>query len=230
VTDWPRRRLGTALLAFGAVGLALLIAVAVLVGVSLDGLGRTATDLARQRDEATALLAPAAAALDEAAGSAEHAGTSLVSAAGAARRAADLMNRLAGAFDGLATLGSFDLFGTRPFGAVSGEFSGVATEARALSGDLGTTAAALDANVADSSSVATSLRALADQLDRLRDSVQDGDAPATDPGSAGMLLRVALIVILALLAWLSVPAIAAIEIGRRWRRSPQPLGEPAIKG
>lgn len=223
MSGWPRRRLGTALIAFGAVGLALLVTLAILVGLSLDGLGRAAADLEGQRAEAVAMLEPAAAALDQAATSAANAGASLTSAAGAARRAGDLMTRLASSFDGLATLGSFDLFGTRPFGALSGEFALVAGEARLLATDLGTTAASLDANVADSATVAASLRALADQLERLRDSVGGSaatDAPAADPGTAGTLLRVALAVILALLAWLAVPAIAAIEVGRRWRRIP----------
>lgn len=232
MTEWPRRRLGTALLGFGAVGLALLATLAILVTLSLDGLGRAASDLARQRTEAIAMLEPAAAALNEAATSAANAGTSLTSAAGAARRAGDLMARLASSFDGLATLGSFEVFGTRPFGALTGEFALVAGEARLLAADLGTTAASLDANVTDSATVAASLRTLADQLDRLRDSVGATtgtgsgaggvDAPASDPGTAGTLLRVALAVILALLAWLAVPAIAAIEIGRRWRRLPEP--------
>ena len=81
----------------------------------------------------------------------------------------------------------------------------------------------------DSTTVATDLRTLADQLARLRDSIQDGSSAdgdpdsgpglgAPDPATAGTLLRVALAVILALLAWLAVPAIAAIEVGRRWRR------------
>jgi hypothetical protein len=238
VTGWPRRRLGTALIGFGAVGLALLASLAILVGLSLDGLGRAATDLERQRAEAIAMLEPAATALDQAATSAGNAGASLTSAAGAARRAGDLMTRLATSFDGLTTLGSFEIFGTRPFGALSGEFALVAGEARLLATNLGTTAASLDANVADSATVAASLRTLADQLERLRDSVGGTgagsgaggatDAPVSDPASVGTLLRIALAVIMALIAWLAIPAIAAIEIGRRWRRLPEPIGsEPA---
>jgi hypothetical protein len=227
VTGWPRRRLGTALLGFGAIGLALLLTLAVLVALSLDGLGRAATDLARQRDEAIAMLEPAAAALDEAATSAANAGSSLTTAGAAARRAAELTNRLAGAFDGLALLGSFDVFGTRPFGGLTEQFTGVATEARALSADLTTTASALDANVTDSATVAADLRAIADQLERLQGSAGGNEGTsASDPAAAGNLLRLALAVILALLAWLVVPAIAAIEIGRRWRRSPEPYAPP----
>lgn len=221
MTAWPRRRLGTALIGFGAVGLALLLTLGVLVSLSLDGLGRAATDIARQRDEAIAMLEPAALAMDEAATSAANAGSSLTTAAVSARRGADLMNRLAESFDGLALLGSFEVFGARPFGGLTGQFTGVAADARALSADLTTTAGALDANVADSATVATDLRALADQLDRLRESVSGSEAApgAADPDSAGTLLRVALAVILALLAWLAVPAIVAIELGRRWRRT-----------
>lgn len=223
MTGWPRRRLGTALIGFGAVGLALLVTLAILVGLSLDGLGRAATDLARQRTEAIAMLEPAAAALDRAATSAANAGASLTSASASARRAAHLTTRLATAFDNLAVLGSFEVFGTRPFGALTGEFEAVATEARALSTDLATTAGTLDANVGDSTNVAADLRTVADQLERLRTSVSGTDeSPASDPGTAGTMLRGALLVIMALLAWLAVPAIAAIEIGRRWRRPLEP--------
>ena len=219
MTGWPRRRLGSALIGFGATGLVLLVTLAILVALSLDGLGRAATDLATQRAEAMAMLEPAAAALDEAATRAANAGASLTSAGAAARRAADLTSQLAGAFDGLAQLGSFEILGARPFGDLTGQFTGVAAEARALSTDLTTTGGALDANVADSTAVAADLRALADQLGRLRDAAAaSGSAPATDPATAGTLVRLTLFVILALLAWLAVPAIVSIEIGRRWRR------------
>jgi hypothetical protein len=221
VIAWPRRRLGSALIGFGAAGLALLLTLAVLLGLSLDGLGRAATDLAQQRTQAIALLEPAAAALKEAAASAEHAGGSLNAAGGAARQAADLMNQLAGAFDGLAQLGSFDILGARPFGGLTGQFTGVAAQARDLSASLTTTAVSLDANVLDSTTVGADLRTLSDQLEKLRTSVSGtGAAPASDPASAGTLIRVAMIVVLGLLAWLAVPAIVAIEIGRRWRRAP----------
>jgi hypothetical protein len=226
MTAWPRRRLGSALVGFGVIGLLLLGTLAVLLGLSLDGLGRTATDLARQRTEALALLEPAAAALDEAATSAANAGTSLTAAGTAARQAADLTGQLAGAFDGLAQLGAFDILGARPFGGLTGQFTGVATQARELSSNLTTTAATLDANVTDSAMVASDLRALADQLERLRTSVAgNGAGPATDPAAAGTLIRVAMLVVLALLAWLAVPAVVAIEFGRRWRREPR---EPRV--
>jgi hypothetical protein len=219
MTAWPRRRLGSALVGFGAVGLVLLGTLAVLLALSLDGLGRAATDLAQQRTEAIALLEPAAAALDEAATSAANAGASLTSAGTAARQAATLTGQLAGAFDGLAQLGAFDVLGTRPFGGLTSQFTSVATQARDLSANLTTTAGALDANVTDSATVASDLRALADQLERLRASVAgNGAGPATDPQAAGTLIRVAMLVVLALLAWLAVPAVVAIELGRRWRR------------
>lgn len=232
MTGWPRRRLGTALIWFGAVGLALLVSLAIIVGLSLGGLSRAVTNLAGQRDEAIALLEPAAMALDEAASSAADAGSSLTSASAAARRGAALMTQLADAFDGLALLGSFDILGTRPFGALTGRFTGVATEARGLSVDLTSTAGALDANVIDSATVATDLRVLADQLGRLRASVLGAEAAATaaDPETTGMLLRAALAVVLGVIAWLAVPAIAAIELGRRWRRVPDAIGGPEIEG
>ena len=97
----------------------------------------------------------------------------------------------------------------------------IAAQARDLSASLTTTAVSLDANVLDSTTVGADLRTLSDQLEKLRTSVSGtGAAPASDPAAAGTLIRVAMIVVLALLAWLAVPAIVAIEIGRRWRRAP----------
>jgi len=210
-----RRRLGFWLVAYGVAGLVLVMAAAVLLLGSLGAVGNAATGFERQRAELVSMLEPAAAALSDAADSATRAGTSLTAASDASRRAADLTSRLATSFDALAGLGSVDILGTHPFGGVSSQFTDVAGQSRALSTDLTSTAAALSTNVADSQSVATNLRSLADRLRQLQTTVGSGGGP----GSTALPIAAAEVVLLGLLAWLSIPAIVSIWLGRRLVRN-----------
>ena len=172
-----RRRIGVGLLAFGAAGLVLVIAAGVLVINLLSAVGDAATGFDRQRAEVIALLGPASAALTHAATSATNASGSLTETSAAADQAAQPTTRLAGSFDGLASLATFEILGARPFGTVSGQFTAVAGDARALSADLSSAAARMRTNVTDSEAVAADLRSLADRLDRL--TVSLGDASVT---------------------------------------------------
>lgn len=210
-----RRRLGYGLLAFGLSGLALLLAAAALVFGSLAAVDDAATGFERQRAELLAMLGPASSAIDGAATSASNAGASLTSSATAADQAAVLTTRLASSFDGLAALGSFELFGSRPFAGLAGEFSQVGADARALSTDLASTSAALQTNVADTAAVAADLRTLATQLDELESSLAASDGGSL--GSATAALNAARIVLVGLLAWLAVPAVLCTWLG--WRLS-----------
>lgn len=220
-----RRRLGYGLIAFGITGLALAVVAAVLVLASLGSVGDAASGFERQRAELVAMIEPAASALSDAADSASNAGASLTSASDASRRAADLGNRLAISFDGLAALGSVDILGNRPFEGMSSQFTDVAAQSRALALDLTTTADALATNVADSQSVATDLRTLADRLRQLETTMQPS-ASATPAGSAApsdLPIALAELVVLGLLAWFCVPAIASIWVGARLARN-RPIG------
>jgi hypothetical protein len=219
-------------LAFGIAGLILVIGAAALVLGSLAAVNQAATGFEQQRQELAAMIEPASAALSDAADAAEHAGGSLTAASDASRRAADLTNRLAASFESMAGLGSFEIFGTKPFAGVTSQFTDTATQSRALSTDLTATADALGTNVADSQAVAADLRTLADRLDQIEASLRgaggDGDAAA----SSGMPIALATALLLGLLAWLSVPAIAAIWLGRMLlrprSRGPQPPAEGVI--
>jgi len=213
-----RRRLGVGLLAFGATGLLLVIAAGALVLGSLAALGDAASGFERQREQAVALLEPASAAIAHAATSATNASASLTETSTAADQAATLTTRLADAFDGLASLGSFEILGSRPFGQVSGQFTAVAGDARSLSTDLSSAAARMRMNVSDSESVATDLRALAVQLDRLRASLGDTATTAGGFGGTGSVslpVDAARLVLLGLLAWFAVPAFVSLWLG--WR-------------
>lgn len=213
-----RRRLGTALLAFGLSGIVLLLGATVLVLGSLSVVDDAVTGFERQRAEVVAVLGPAASALTDAATSASNAGASLTETSEAAARAASLSGSLADSFEGLASLGSFEILGARPFGGLSGQFAAVGSEARTLAADLSEAAASLRTNKADSDSVAADLRALAAQLARLDASLSASGgvpSPGTDAAIPLLVLRV---VLLGLLAWLAVPAAASVWLGRRLLR------------
>ena len=217
-----RRRLGSGLLAFGVIGLLLIGAAGVLVLGSLAAVNDAATGFERQRAEILAMLGPASSALDNAATSAANAGASLTETSAAATRASDLTNQLATSFEGLAALGSFEIFGARPFASMAGQFSSVATSSRALAADLDAAAIAMGTNIADSQAVAADLRTLADQLETLQASLGGNPVtPGGDPaGSASLPVDAARLTLMGLLAWLAIPALASIWLGWRLLRWP----------
>jgi uncharacterized phage infection (PIP) family protein YhgE len=204
------------LLAFGLSGLVLLLAATALVLGSLAAVDDAATGFERQRAELLGMLGPASDALDGAATSATNAGSSLTSSAAAADQAASLTRRLAASFEGLSALSGFEILGTRPFAGLGGQFTQVAADARTLSTDLDSTAAALRTNVADTAAVAADLGDLATQLEALEASLGEPDGGSL--GSATAALNAARIVLIGLLAWLAVPAVISTWLGWRLTR------------
>lgn len=212
------RRLGAGLIAFGLIGLILISAAAALVLGSLSALDAAATGFDKQRTELVAMMRPASAALSNAAASAGNAGASLTTTSAAADRAGLLATNLADSFDGLAALGSFEVFGARPFAGLSQNFGAVGADARALATDLRTAAESMRTNAADAASVATNLRSLATQLETLVGSLDSGTGAGSVGGltsSATAQLGLARLVLIGLLAWLAVPALASAVVG--WR-------------
>lgn len=208
-----RRRLGAGLVAFGLAGLTLLVAAGTLVLGSLTALDAAATSFERQRTELVAMLRPASAALSSAADSAANAGASLNTTSAAADRAALLATNLAGSFDGLAGLGSFEIFGARPFAGLSQEFVAVGADARALATDLRTAAESMRTNATDAGSVAANLRSLATQLEALVASADSRTGAGDAISDASAQLGLARLVLIGLLAWLAVPALASTWLG-----------------
>lgn len=222
VDPWPRltprraRRLGWALMAFGLVGLLLVGAAGALVLGSLNAVGAAVTGFEAQRDEIVEMLGPASDALAGAASSASNAGTSLSQTSAAARNAAELTTRLAESFENLASLSSFNIFGARPFESVAGQFASVGVEARQLSTDLTATADAMATNITDSQAVAGQLELLATQLEELEASLAN---IATPSAGSDLPLTAATIVLLGLLAWFAIFALASIWLGGRLIRA-----------
>lgn len=226
--DWllapgaARRRTGRALLAFGIAGLVLVALAAVLVIGALGAADDAAGSFDDQRARVVALLDPTEAVLLRSAGTAENAGASLEVSARSARDAAELTTQLATAMDQMAVAAQLDVFGVRPFAALGDALIGVAMRSRTLAEDLVTTATALDANVEDSRATAADLRELATDLAALRTELGAVDTAAGGAGLGGGLdattaIAIARIVLLGLLAWLAVPALAATWLGWHWR-------------
>ncbi len=211
------------LIAFGVTGLVLIGAAGALVLASLSAVDDAATSFEAQRDEILAMLEPASAALESAAATAGNAGSSLAETRDAAAQASELMTRMAGSFESLASLGSFEVLGARPFAAISGQFADVADQSRTLSVDLAEAATAMDTNIADSADVAADLSVLAAQLGELEASLggggHEGEGPAPADASIGLPVDAARFVLVGLLLWLAVPAIASVCLGWRWSRA-----------
>jgi hypothetical protein len=216
---WPesaatRRRLGRGLVAFGGIGLALLLATAVLAMVTIGSIGDAATGLERQRTDLVRMLGPAATSIRDAATSVTHAGSSLTASAKAAQDGASLTTQLATSMEQLNSLSNLDILGQRPFAGIGSSFGELAARSRTLSASLTTTADALGADIADTAAVGRGLNQLADQLEQLRSS-----AGATGPSAASTGFALLPILLLALLLWLAVPAVASLWLGLRLLRS-----------
>jgi hypothetical protein len=198
------RRTGSILVAFGSVGLVVLVACLAAVVLALAPLANEATILEQQRSSAVALIAPAADALETTATSAEDAGASLGQSVTAARDAASVTGQLADALGGLATFSS--------------AFGDTAARSRALSDDLSRTATALAQNQTDSATAAAELRTLADRLRQLDESLAPAGA-ASPSALSGAVLPLAIGLVALALAWLGGIAVASIWLGRRLRGS-----------
>lgn len=208
-----QRHVGTGLLGFGLAGLIVLAGVAAVIIGTLGPLEGAVRDIEHQRMELVALLDDASEALRQTGTASANASVSLRESAAAAREGAALTTDMATAFEQLALVSGVSVFGTQPFADLGTGFSQVADRARTLSSNLTATAESLATNETDASTAAEDLGRLADRLDTLG----LGLGARAEAFEAIWLVR---IVLLGLLAWLAVPAFAALWLGWRWTRLP----------
>ena len=210
-----RRRWGSALLAFGGIGLIILAILGFLVVGPLGSLGSAAASLDDQRTRLLAMLPSAEAALDSASTAATNAGVSLRASGQSARDGSVLLVQLAGAMDGMSAASKVSILGQEPFGGLGDQLANVAARSRSLATDLAATADGLDGNVSDSDAAAARLHELGAELATLRTELASGGTG----GAANAATQVAILqaVLLALLLWLAIPAVASAWLGWRWR-------------
>jgi hypothetical protein len=195
-----RRTLGLVFIAYGLLGIAVIVLGAV---VGLDVAGRVER-LAASADDT---ILAAAETTRTAATAFTNADTSMRDAERSVLEAAALADDASTTLDSLAAAMEVSILGAQPLVPLADDFSQIAGQAAALGESLDVVVASLaDARV-DVVLVGVEMERLADDLERLRDA----------SGGDGTTPPIRLFIVL-LLAWLAVPAVGAILGGVFLRR------------
>jgi hypothetical protein len=203
------RRIAWALVAYGVAGLILTAAsMAAVLGAlpSIDAIDRERAAIVRSLDIAASGIADAEKGMS-------GAGGSLGSAAVSARSAAMLTDDLATTMASLRDASGVSVLGNQPFAPLADDFDRVASRARALGASMTTLAGSLDQDTLDFTTVAADAAALRVQIAGLRDALTQNGTDGLDAG-----LRRLFIIVILLLAWLGLPAIASLVGGSLWLR------------
>jgi len=212
--------------AYGVGALLLLLATLGLVLAALAAVESTARSIdAASGPALDGRLERVESSLSEAEAAIRGFDATLESTASSARDGRELGTSLAASLRRLATALDVTVLGTQPFAGVGTEFAATADRADALATDLETTAGSLDANRASLARLADEVDGLSGELAALRRELAAGDAGdgSTTQGrpfglDASSALALARLVVVAMLAWLAVPAVLMILLGRRrWR-------------
>ncbi len=209
------RAAGVGLVAYGVLGIVLIV-VSLVVGSA--GLGRAEQltgSLSSTLTAAATTARSSVTALDNLRGGVTQSST-------AADDAGKLVDQASSTSAQLAAAMSLSIFGTQPLLPMAANFNELSTQLQSLSGDLDSISTALDTSGSD--------------LDRLHDDMQRltvrleglSGSRGTAAIIAGGGLRLAF---LALLAWLSVPALGSLLLGAAllfFVRRPVVLEEPVV--
>jgi hypothetical protein len=206
------------LIAYGLIGLVILVVVA--SGV-LRGLGRVealSVSFEKERRDLTQALTTASASIRSTATTVSGIDRSLSQAQTAVTDAAALSADVSFTMTQLASALNVSVLGSQPFLEVAGGFTRASDQLLTLSNELNLTSTALATNAADARTIGRDLLLLQSAVDAVRDGLKaapDTAVTAADVGSLRLVLA-------ALLAWLAVQAIAAVFLGmwlfRRARR------------
>lgn len=207
---WGLRLLGTALIAYGVLGTALLVVLAASIAAPLDEIGRLAESVGEQRQAALEALDEASAAARETASTVRGMDASLVQSKAATDRAAGLSAGVAQSMRELAAAMAIEIFGIgQPLIGLSAGFEASAQNLDLLAADLSAIGTALETTRADAGSVAGSLDDLATSVEDMRVAVA-GSPDMSDTLGSREGLRLGL---LALMGWLLAGAIGCILAG-----------------
>ncbi|HUF06270.1 MAG TPA: hypothetical protein VMP86_02650 [Candidatus Binatia bacterium] len=189
------RPLAWALIAYGLLGIALLVSGA-LYGLEMAG------RVERLATAADGTLAAAARSIRAAADSFASVDDSLSESEASADEAAALAREASGTLDSLSIAMRISVLGAQPLLPLADEFATSADQAAELAETLDAVGASLGGTRTDVAIIGVELDTLSRELEALRGS------GGTDAGSPPLRLFAAL-----LLSWLAIPAIAALLIG-----------------
>lgn len=203
------RAAGTALIAWGVVGLVLLALFFNGLAGPISELNTMAASLETQRAAALEAIDSARATIDKTATGVRGMDSSLGDAKAAVDRASSIATGVGDTMGGLAQAMQVNIFGLQPLAGLSGGFTDAATQLGGLSTDLAAIGASLDSNRDDAVAVAQSLDDLSSSLTDFRTAVNSG--PQIDAVVRSLdSLRLG---ILALLGWLGALALGAVAAG-----------------
>lgn len=200
-----RRALAWGLILYGAAGLVLIVAGAVVGLEAASRIERLAADADGTLAAATRATEAAAESFTNVDASLDEAETSAIAAAGLSRDAGGTLRSLALAME-------LSLFGAQPLLPLAAEFITSAEQAEELADTLTKVGGSLGDTRTDAVRVGTELEALSDRLDSLR-----GSSGTSDDAPPPLRLFIGL-----LLAWLALPALGAVVAGLALLRRPRP--------
>jgi len=203
------RVVGTALIAYGVVGLILLTVVGTALAKPIAQLDNISGSVEAQRLAALDALRSASATIDETATAVRGMDTSLADAKAATDRASTIALGISSSMNQLADSMSLTIFGIQPLIGLVPGFTESGSQLAFLAADLSTIGEALDSNREDAVAVGGSLDELSDSLDRLTTAVEAG--PELEGiGSSVDAVRLG---VLALVVWLGALAVGSVLAG-----------------
>jgi outer membrane murein-binding lipoprotein Lpp len=215
--DWlgvDLRRMGTAMLVFGILG----VVVATIVAIGMFGTAWSARNLDQRIADEQAYVVDALARVDSTVGklvtSTENGATTLGTTSDTLATAEGVLGQVAGTAKELSTSIDISILGSRPLAGAAQRFAELATSVEGFQAK----AAALSQNLATN---ASDVQDLAGQIDVLRDDLQSVSERVAgfEATSTLVSLLVASFVMLGLLVtWLAVAALAVAWAGLRLRR------------
>ncbi len=205
-----RRAFGVALTGYGLLGLVagiLLVAATVAVGL---GMRPAIESIDRQRDavvaaleSGSASLAKTAALVDDSAGAVQNSSAIAAEAANVSRRVATTLDRLAGTF------GTFEVLGNRPFGPLASDATDLGRQLRGIATDLDALGIRLGSLSRGLPPLAADVAATADELSTVSAELAALEVPEAALAAFAWLL----VGVVAMVAWLLVPAVGALVAG-----------------
>jgi hypothetical protein len=204
-----RRLLGLFLIAYGVLGLAVLVGGALLINEPLERLSRSTGSLEEQRTLLVRSLRSTSQTFGGAAQGMLGFDESLAQARASSSRAAALTRDVSGTMRDLARSMAITIFNTQPLLSLSTSFERAAQQLTSLGDDLDAIGASLDQNAGDARVTRENLQDLQRQVDLLADSVEETELPSV-PGDALGAVRISLLL---LTAWLSMLALGSLLLG-----------------
>lgn len=212
-SDPARRRNGTLLIAWGLAGLVLnglIGAGAAMVAVNgIDGfqhVGDAVDEIVTIVDSTREALVSGSVSIADIAVTLDEASAVLETAAGVAEDLGSTIGTIG------TVAGGFEILGQKPFGLIAEPAATAAVSLGDLATSLGGVEDALSTNSTDLGDLAVRIGTVATSLEASRDRLARIDV------RLGPATSVAAIVVLCIVAWLAIAAIAAIAVGRRWRQ------------